>query len=157
MHLCGKDALRFTLEGAATFKKLGSEYLILHILGTPACSLALSSLHWFCMVYSEVPNFSEPNADHLGQPTKAAQGEQSNNSLPSANVGTCTFGPAGNGLPTGPELSGVSTAYNHAPSYAGTGRTSGRGAPVPSVPSNNARPLQSTISNGRDPRRASKR
>ncbi|XP_042301604.1 SOSS complex subunit B2 isoform X2 [Sceloporus undulatus] len=76
----------------------------------------------FCMVYSEVPNFSEPNADHLGQPTKAAQGEQSNNSLPSANVGTCTFGPAGNGLPTGPELGGVSTTYNHAPSYAGQNR-----------------------------------
>nr|XP_008102977.1 PREDICTED: SOSS complex subunit B2 [Anolis carolinensis]XP_008123646.1 PREDICTED: SOSS complex subunit B2 [Anolis carolinensis] len=117
----------------------------------------LQKIGEFCMVYSEVPNFSEPNSDHQGQATKPAQGEQSNNSLPSANVGTCTFGPAGNGLPVGPELSGLSTVYNHAPSYAGTGRAGGRGAPPPPVPSNNARPLQSTISNGRDPRRASKR
>ncbi|ETE73499.1 SOSS complex subunit B2 [Ophiophagus hannah] len=112
----------------------------------------------FCMVYSEVPNFSEPSSDHPGQPNKVAQGEQANNSILSANSGTCTFGPTGNGLPTGPELSGLSTAYNHAPTYAGSGRSGGRGpAPLTPVLSNNARPLQSTISNGRDPRRASKR
>ncbi|XP_020666180.1 SOSS complex subunit B2 [Pogona vitticeps] len=119
----------------------------------------LQKIGEFCMVYSEVPNFSEPNSEHLGQSNKAAQGEQSNNTLPSTNMGTCTFGPTGNGLPTGPELSGFSTAYNHAPpSYAGTGRVSGRGpAPPPPVPSSNARPPPGTISNGRDPRRASKR
>ncbi|XP_032088470.1 SOSS complex subunit B2 [Thamnophis elegans] len=44
--------------------------------------------------------FSEPSSDHSGQPNKVAQGEQ-------ANSGTCTFGPTGNGLPTGPELSGL--------------------------------------------------
>ncbi|XP_044287922.1 SOSS complex subunit B2 [Varanus komodoensis] len=118
----------------------------------------LQKIGEFCMVYSEVPNFSEPNSDHHGQPPKAAQGEQSNNSLPSTNLGTCTFGPTGNGLPAGPELSGVSTTYNHAPpSYAGAGRVSGRGPAPPSGPPNNGRPPQSTISNGRDPRRASKR
>lgn len=65
----------------------------------------------------------------------------------------------GNGFQTGSELSGLSTAYNNASSYAGTGRASGRVPAPPSVPvrSNNARPSQSTISNGRDPRRASKR
>ncbi|KAJ7345522.1 hypothetical protein JRQ81_001472 [Phrynocephalus forsythii] len=78
----------------------------------------LQKIGEFCMVYSEVPNFSEPNSEHLGPSNKTAQGEQSNNALPSTNVGTCTFGPTGNGLPTGPEPSGLSTSYNHAPSYA---------------------------------------
>ncbi|XP_015673420.1 SOSS complex subunit B2 [Protobothrops mucrosquamatus] len=116
----------------------------------------LQKIGEFCMVYSEVPNFSEPSSDHPGQSSKAAQGEQANNSILSANSGNCTFGPTGNGLPTGPELS---TAYNHAPpTYAGSGRSGGRGpAPLTPVHSNNARPLQSTISNGRDPRRACKR
>ncbi|NXR13690.1 SOSB2 protein, partial [Semnornis frantzii] len=47
----------------------------------------------FCMVYSEVPNFSEPNSEHIGQ-NKLAQGEQ-NNSSASSNMGSCTFGPLG--------------------------------------------------------------
>ncbi|XP_067155027.1 SOSS complex subunit B2 isoform X2 [Apteryx mantelli] len=47
----------------------------------------------FCMVYSEVPNFSEPNSEHLGQ-NKLAQGEQ-NNSSASSNMSSCTFGPLG--------------------------------------------------------------
>ncbi|XP_068804388.1 SOSS complex subunit B2 isoform X2 [Struthio camelus] len=50
----------------------------------------------FCMVYSEVPNFSEPNSEHLGQ-NKLAQGEQ-NNSSASSNMGSCTFGPLGRQL-----------------------------------------------------------
>ncbi|XP_028606539.2 SOSS complex subunit B2 isoform X1 [Podarcis muralis] len=121
----------------------------------------LQKIGEFCMVYSEVPNFSEPSSDHPGQPSKVAQGEQSTNSLPSTNLSSCTFGPTGNGLPAGPELSGVSSAYNHvsssSSSYAGTGRVSGRGPAPPSVLSNHTRPPQSTMSNGRDPRRASKR
>lgn len=116
----------------------------------------LQKIGEFCMVYSEVPNFSEPNSDHLGQTSKGGQSEQSN-SLPASNVGTCTFGPNGNGLQTGSEPSGLSTGYNN--SYAGTGRAGGRGPTSSSVPapSNNHRPVQSSISNGRDPRRASKR
>ncbi|KAJ6665214.1 hypothetical protein lerEdw1_004263 [Lerista edwardsae] len=152
MHLCGKDVLRFTLEGEASFRKLGSEYLILRVLGTHVKSFVFCRLAWFCMVYSEVPNFSEPNTDH-------SKGGEQSNSLPSTNLGTCTFGPTGNGFQTGSELSGLSTGYNNASPYAGTGRASGRVPAPPSVPvlSNNARPPQSTISNGRDPRRASKR
>ncbi|XP_053142097.1 SOSS complex subunit B2 isoform X2 [Hemicordylus capensis] len=93
----------------------------------------LQKIGEFCMVYSEVPNFSEPNSDHLGH--KGAQGEQSNNSLPSTNLSTCTFGPTGTGRPSGRASAPAS---------------------VP-VPSNNAHPPPSTISNRRDPRRASKR
>ncbi|XP_076198364.1 SOSS complex subunit B2 isoform X4 [Aptenodytes patagonicus] len=51
----------------------------------------------FCMVYSEVPNFSEPNSEHVGQ-NKLAQGEQ-NNSSASSNMGSCTFGPLALSVP----------------------------------------------------------
>ncbi|NXL94896.1 SOSB2 protein, partial [Alectura lathami] len=108
----------------------------------------------FCMVYSEVPNFSEPNSEHTGQ-NKLAQGEQ-NNSSSSINMGSCTFGPLGNGLQTGPESSGFPFTYNHGHSYAGSGRGSGRG-PVNPATANSVQPLSPAVSNGRDPRRAFKR
>uniref|UniRef100_A0A8C0H3Z8 SOSS complex subunit B2 n=1 Tax=Chelonoidis abingdonii TaxID=106734 RepID=A0A8C0H3Z8_CHEAB len=79
----------------------------------------LQKIGEFCMVYSEVPNFSEPNSDHLG---------------------------------------GFPLAYNHAHSYAGTGRANGRGPVNPPIPaSNNIQPLLTAVNNGRDPRRAFKR
>ncbi|KFO13857.1 SOSS complex subunit B2, partial [Balearica regulorum gibbericeps] len=108
----------------------------------------------FCMVYSEVPNFSEPNSEHIGQ-NKLAQGEQ-NNSSASSNMGSCTFGPLGNGLQTGPESSGFPFTYNHGHAYAGSGRGNGRG-PVNPSPANSIQPLPPPVSNGRDPRRAFKR
>ncbi|XP_054828881.1 SOSS complex subunit B2 isoform X2 [Eublepharis macularius] len=76
----------------------------------------LQKIGEFCMVYSEVPNFSEPNSD-LGQSNKAGQSEPSNSLLPT-NISTCTFGPTANGLQTGSELSGLPVAYNHTASYA---------------------------------------
>uniref|UniRef100_A0A8C3TAY3 SOSS complex subunit B2 n=1 Tax=Chelydra serpentina TaxID=8475 RepID=A0A8C3TAY3_CHESE len=110
----------------------------------------LQKIGEFCMVYSEVPNFSEPNSDHLGQHNKLVQGEQNNSS--SSNLGTYTFGPVGNGLQTGPESSGFPF------SYAGTGRANGRGPINPPIPaSNNIQPLLTAVNNGRDPRRAFKR
>ncbi|NXS77929.1 SOSB2 protein, partial [Erpornis zantholeuca] len=108
----------------------------------------------FCMVYSEVPNYSEPNSEHIGQ-NKLAQGEQNNISA-SSGMGTCTFGPLGNGLQTGPEASGFPFTYNHGHIYAGSGRGNGRG-PVNPAPANSVQPLPPAVSNGRDPRRAFKR
>ncbi|XP_060113096.1 SOSS complex subunit B2 [Heteronotia binoei] len=116
----------------------------------------LQKIGEFCMVYSEVPNFSEPNSDHQGQSSKGGQNEQSN-SLPPSHMGTCTFGPSGNGVHTGSESSGVSVGYNNSTSYAGTGRAGGRGPTSTLAPANNPRPIQGSITNGRDPRRASKR
>uniref|UniRef100_A0ACB8FZY7 Uncharacterized protein n=1 Tax=Sphaerodactylus townsendi TaxID=933632 RepID=A0ACB8FZY7_9SAUR len=94
----------------------------------------------------------------FGQPSKVGPGEQSN-SLPPTNTGTCTFGPTGNGLQTGSEVSGLSSGYSNPASCAGSERASRRGPASSStpVPSGNPRPLRGTMSNGRDPRRASKR
>ncbi|XP_007171513.1 SOSS complex subunit B2 isoform X1 [Balaenoptera acutorostrata] len=52
----------------------------------------LQKIGEFCMVYSEVPNFSEPNPDYRGQQNKGAHSEQKNNSM-NSNMGTGTFGP----------------------------------------------------------------
>uniref|UniRef100_A0A4W2F445 SOSS complex subunit B2 n=1 Tax=Bos indicus x Bos taurus TaxID=30522 RepID=A0A4W2F445_BOBOX len=54
----------------------------------------LQKIGEFCMVYSELPNFSEPNPDYRGQQNKGAHNEQKNNSMNNSNnVGTGTFGP----------------------------------------------------------------
>ncbi|XP_074857394.1 SOSS complex subunit B2 [Carettochelys insculpta] len=116
----------------------------------------LQKIGEFCMLYSEEPNFSEPNSDHHVQHNKLAQGEQSNSS-PSSNFGTYAFGPMGNGLQTGPEASGFPLAYSHAHSYSGPGRANGRGPINPPIPAfNNVQPFLTTV-NGRDPRRPFKR
>ncbi|XP_020736513.1 SOSS complex subunit B2 isoform X2 [Odocoileus virginianus] len=111
----------------------------------------LQKIGEFCMVYSELPNFSEPNPDYRGQQNKGAHNEQKNNSMNNSNnVGTGTFGPVGNGVQTGPEARGCQFSY--------AGRSNGRGPINPQLPGTaNNQTVMTTISNGRDPRRAFKR
>nr|KAF6496586.1 nucleic acid binding protein 1 [Rousettus aegyptiacus] len=95
------------------------------------------------MVYSELPNFSEPNPDYRGQQNKGAHSEQKNNSM-NSNMNT------GNGIQTGPESRGCQFSY--------AGRSNGRGPINPQLPGTaNNHTVMTTISNGRDPRRAFKR
>ncbi|XP_053327635.1 SOSS complex subunit B2 [Spea bombifrons] len=104
----------------------------------------------FCMVYSEVPNFSEPNPDFSGQPSKPNQakmgpGDQSSNSSP-------------NNIANGSQpVPGQPGSYsNHAVSY-NNGRTNGRGPGMGQTntsPATTPQPVVASISNGRDPRRA---
>ncbi|KAJ8252804.1 hypothetical protein GJAV_G00205810 [Gymnothorax javanicus] len=122
----------------------------------------LQKIGEFCMVYSEVPNFSEPNPELLAQANqqnKPAKIEQPGGFPANQNSGT----PAqtGNG-----SLQNYSTnSSSPAPrdqSFGALGRVNGRipgnGAPVTPVGGPGAPPKSSvTISNGRDPRRASKR
>ncbi|XP_008833829.1 SOSS complex subunit B2 [Nannospalax galili] len=101
----------------------------------------LQKIGEFCMVYSEVPNFSEPNPDYRAQQNRA-QNEQKN------NMSTVTFGPMGNGVQT--ESRGYHLSY--------AGRSNGRGPIHPQLPGTaNDQTVTTTISNGRDPRRAFKR
>uniref|UniRef100_A0A5F9CJQ5 SOSS complex subunit B2 n=1 Tax=Oryctolagus cuniculus TaxID=9986 RepID=A0A5F9CJQ5_RABIT len=103
----------------------------------------LQKIGEFCMVYSEVPNFSEPNPDYRGQQNKGAHSEQKNNSM-NSNMGT------GNGIQPGPESRGYQFSY--------AGRSNGRGPINPQLPGTaNNQTVMTTISNGRDPRRAFKR
>lgn len=103
----------------------------------------LQKIGEFCMVYSEVPNFSEPNPDYRGQQNRVVQSEQKD------KMNTSIFGPVGNGVQTGPESRGYPLQY---------GRSNGPGPispQLPGEPSNQT--VRTTISNARDPRRAFKR
>ncbi|XP_023568134.1 SOSS complex subunit B2 isoform X3 [Octodon degus] len=109
----------------------------------------LQKIGEFCMVYSEVPNFSEPNPDYRGQPDRGAHNEQKMHSM-NSNTGAGTFGTVGNGVQTGPD------ARRYQPSHAG--RSSGRGPGNPQLPAAaNNQTVMTTMSSGRDPRRAFKR
>ncbi|XP_060793278.1 SOSS complex subunit B2 [Neoarius graeffei] len=117
----------------------------------------LQKIGEFCMVYSEVPNFSEPNPDLLAQANQQNKTgkEPHGNSPPNQNAAPPVQ--AGNGtMQTYPNNAAPLPASFPAPGRA-NGRAPGNGPPpvtagqpAPSKPS-------VTISNGRDPRRASKR
>uniref|UniRef100_A0A3B3SLW5 SOSS complex subunit B2 n=1 Tax=Paramormyrops kingsleyae TaxID=1676925 RepID=A0A3B3SLW5_9TELE len=102
----------------------------------------LQKIGEFCMVYSEVPNFSEPNPELLAQ-ANLQNKTVSNGSL--QTYSTNSSSPA----PRDPALGGLGRA---------NGRLPGNGAPQVPV---GGTPMGSkpsvSISNGRDPRRASKR
>ncbi|XP_072301450.1 SOSS complex subunit B2-like isoform X2 [Eucyclogobius newberryi] len=125
----------------------------------------LQKIGEFCMVYSEVPNFSEPNPDLLAQvnqqnkpPDQNQNQNQRGNSPPNQNSGTATapgngsvssFSPAA-GAPTSASGGGFGASRPN-------GRTPGNGAPQSSTtatPQNAKSSSSVSISNGRDPRRA---
>ncbi|XP_033965979.1 SOSS complex subunit B2 [Pseudochaenichthys georgianus] len=114
----------------------------------------LQKIGEFCMVYSEVPNFSEPNPDLLNQTNQQNKSgkpdqNQRGNSPPNQNSGNGSLSSFNNNNPSpGPPRD---------PTYGGMGRPNGRS------PGNGAPPVTAagpptkssvTISNGRDPRRA---
>ncbi|XP_078057342.1 SOSS complex subunit B2 isoform X2 [Mustelus asterias] len=114
----------------------------------------------FCMQYSEVPNFSDPNPEYMSQTSsqnKATPSEQGSssttgpaNSTPSVTTGNDSLNAAGSG--------GASPGnMNHQPPPAG-GRGNGRGpGNNQAVTTSGPTPATTTLSNGRDPRRVPKR
>ncbi|XP_040609587.1 SOSS complex subunit B2 isoform X1 [Mesocricetus auratus] len=103
----------------------------------------LQKIGEFCMVYSELPNFSEPNPDYRGQQNNSVQNEKD-------KVNAGTFGTFGNGVQTGPESRGYHLPY--------AGRSSDLehiNSPLPGTQSSQT--VMTTISNARDPRRAFRR
>uniref|UniRef100_A0A8D0C0P8 Nucleic acid binding protein 2 n=1 Tax=Salvator merianae TaxID=96440 RepID=A0A8D0C0P8_SALMN len=113
----------------------------------------------FCMVYSEVPNFSEPNPEYVAQ---QSQNKNNDNAAPTASQPTtgptssaATDNQNGNGLIT--SGSGSST---HSPSVS-THPTSGRiTRSQPNHQSGSASGTASSsnpVSNGKETRRSSKR
>ncbi|XP_059499317.1 SOSS complex subunit B2-like isoform X3 [Stegostoma tigrinum] len=121
----------------------------------------------FCMQYSEVPNFSDPNPEYMSQassqnkPTLTEQGSSSTaglvTSLPSVTSGNDSFNAASSvGAPLG--------AVNH--TAPGGGRGNGRvpggnqamNMPGPTLTnSTSTTPGTASLSNGRDQRRVPKR
>uniref|UniRef100_S4RPF4 SOSS complex subunit B2 n=1 Tax=Petromyzon marinus TaxID=7757 RepID=S4RPF4_PETMA len=105
----------------------------------------LQKIGEFCMAFSEVPNFSEPNPDFMNQ---GCQGDSRSNS-PTSQLGAGQANPAGYSSTMQPPA---------LPAHTAGGRGNGRGgllAPpgavgLPALPGPG-------LSNGRDPRRGSKR
>ncbi|XP_053185191.1 SOSS complex subunit B2 [Scomber japonicus] len=123
----------------------------------------LQKIGEFCMVYSEVPNFSEPNAELLSQTNQQNKSgkpdqNQRGNSPPNQNSGTPA--PPGNGAM--PPFNNNNNPPSGAPrdsAFGSVGRPNGRspgnGAPPATVAGPQTAAKSSvTISNGRDPRRA---
>ncbi|KAM6106262.1 SOSS complex subunit B1 isoform 2-T2 [Pterocles gutturalis] len=105
----------------------------------------------FCMVYSEVPNFSEPNPEYVAQQSQG-KGAQNESTSPAASPsqGPPTASPApdsqnGNGLsPGGP------THPPSAPAHPPSGRITRSQPGHPGPPAG-------PVSNGKETRRSSKR
>ncbi|XP_073682138.1 SOSS complex subunit B1 [Garra rufa] len=107
----------------------------------------LQKIGEFCMVYSEVPNFSEPNPEYLAQMNKTGLNDQSNtNSSTGAAAGNDT--PNGNGVNS--QGSGNSTATNPQPGGRASSGNGNRSTPSPGVGG-------SSVSNGKETRRTVKR
>ncbi|XP_076016646.1 SOSS complex subunit B2-like [Genypterus blacodes] len=118
----------------------------------------LQKIGEFCMVYSEVPNFSEPNPDlqtQSNQQNKSGKPDQNQrgNSPPNQNSGNGAMQPFANNNNTNPPP-GASrdTAFGNV--GRPNGRSSGNGSPAVTAGAPPASKSSVTISNGRDPRRA---
>ncbi|XP_038605479.1 SOSS complex subunit B2 isoform X1 [Tachyglossus aculeatus] len=103
----------------------------------------------FCMVYSEVPNFSEPQADPRGPFSRAVPGDLKPTS---PTKPSCAGMSGGNGGPNPGEPTAFPVSYGHSHSRARPGRGRDRGPPMGPV-----QPALPPATNGRDPRRARKR
>lgn len=125
----------------------------------------LQKIGEFCMVYSEVPNFSEPNPELLAQANQQNKSgkpdqNQRGNSPPNQNSGTPA--PPGNGaMPpfANNNNNNPPSGAPRDPAFGNVGRPNGRspgnGAPpVTAAGPPTATKSSVTISNGRDPRRA---
>ncbi|XP_075863475.1 SOSS complex subunit B1 isoform X3 [Microcebus murinus] len=114
----------------------------------------------FCMVYSEVPNFSEPNPEYSTQqaPNKAVQNDSSP-TTPQSTTGPPAASPAsesqnGNGLSTPPGPGG-GPHPPHTPAHPPSTRIT-RSQPN-HTPAGPPGPSSNPVSNGKETRRSSKR
>lgn len=136
------DIIRLTKGYAAVFKGCLTLYT--------GRGGELQKIGEFCMVYSEVPNFSEPNPEYLSQTNQTVMSDQSgssNQNNGSASVNTAAETSNENGV-TAP-APGSSTNPQQG------GRNSGRGATNhQTAAASGAGPA---VSNGKETRRTAKR
>ncbi|KAG7477351.1 hypothetical protein MATL_G00068650 [Megalops atlanticus] len=108
----------------------------------------LQKIGEFCMVYSEVPNFSEPNPEYLAQASKTALSDQGN----AVNNSTTPASAAGNETTNGNGVSAPAPSNSTNPHPGGRGSSGGnnRGAA-------NQGAGGTAVSNGKETRRSAKR
>ncbi|XP_053868290.1 SOSS complex subunit B1 [Malaclemys terrapin pileata] len=122
----------------------------------------LQKIGEFCMIYSEVPNFSEPNPEYVTQQsqTKAAQNDNATPAASQTTPGPAASSPAaesqnGNGLSApGP---GAPLHPPNVPSHPTSGRITRSQPNHQGAGSAGSSSSSSPISNGKETRRSSKR
>ncbi|XP_034648789.1 LOW QUALITY PROTEIN: SOSS complex subunit B1 [Trachemys scripta elegans] len=122
----------------------------------------LQKIGEFCMIYSEVPNFSEPNPEYVTQQsqTKAAQNDNATPAASQTTPGPAASSPAaesqnGNGLSApGP---GAPPHPPNVPSHPTSGRITRSQPNHQGAGSAGSSSSSSPISNGKETRRSSKR
>lgn len=120
----------------------------------------LQKIGEFCMVYSEVPNFSEPNPEYGTQqaPSKTVQNDNSPTASPpttgAPTAPTASESQNGNGL-SAPAGSGGGPHPPHAPPHPPSTRIT-RSQPN-HTPTGPPGPASNPVSNGKETRRSSKR
>ncbi|XP_066527204.1 SOSS complex subunit B1-A [Hoplias malabaricus] len=102
----------------------------------------LQKIGEFCMVYSEVPNFSEPNPEYLASVNKTGLTDQANMNSSGNSSGSGNDATNGNGV--------NSNVGSQSGGGRGTGVNSGNGG-------NGNRTAGNTVSNGKETRRSAKR
>ncbi|XP_063808709.1 SOSS complex subunit B1 [Pseudophryne corroboree] len=114
----------------------------------------LQKIGEFCMVYSEAPNFSEPNPEYVAQQSQSKQAQTENvtataNHSPSSSTTT----PPVSDLPNGNGSNNQGTVVHQAPAptHPSSGRIT-RSQPNHSLPG-----APNSISNGKETRRTGKR
>ncbi|XP_072927396.1 SOSS complex subunit B1-like isoform X1 [Hemitrygon akajei] len=111
----------------------------------------------FCMQYSEVPNFSDPNPEYMAQPlsqNKLTPSEQSSSTASPAPSTPCVSTGNENLNTAGTTGASPGNSNHQPPAGAAAGRGNGRGpGNNQAVATSTSTPATTTLSNGRDPRR----
>ncbi|KAM8794157.1 SOSS complex subunit B1 [Eudromia elegans] len=104
----------------------------------------------FCMVYSEVPNFSEPNPEYAAQQSKGAPSESASPAVVQSSQGPPAAPPA----PDSQSGNGLSPGGGPAPPPGGAAPPPGGGRITRSQP---GPPGAAPVANGKETRRSGKR
>ncbi|KAM4795217.1 SOSS complex subunit B1 [Rhinophrynus dorsalis] len=113
----------------------------------------LQKIGEFCMVYSEMPNFSEPNPEYVAQQSQSKQAQAENTTVTSNHSSSSNSVPTASDLTNGngTNSTGPSTHQPPVPTHPSSGRIT-RSQPNHSLPG-----APNSVSNGKETRRTGKR
>ncbi|XP_075055690.1 SOSS complex subunit B1 [Mixophyes fleayi] len=113
----------------------------------------LQKIGEFCMVYSEAPNFSEPNPEYVAQQSQSKQAQTENVTGTANHSSSSSATPPASDLPNGNGSNnpGSVVLQSPAPTHPSSGRIT-RSQPNHSLPG-----VPNSISNGKETRRTGKR
>ncbi|CAH2224228.1 SOSS complex subunit B1 [Pelobates cultripes] len=109
----------------------------------------LQKIGEFCMVYSEMPNFSEPNPDYVAQQSQSKQVQAENVTGTANHSSSSSPAPPASDLPNG--NGNTAPGSTTAPAHPASGRI------TRSQPNHSGSGAPNSVSNGKETRRTGKR